>query len=447
MTFNKLLNFFNEKIISKGRNKIIQRFVSENNLLAQRKKKEKKRITENRLHEIYYFHQVDDPYSLLILSTIEELKNRYNIKLYCILVGEPPKETIHEPNMYELHCLNDVRNMAHWYGIDNQIKDYPPEKVIQDANKILSSCDEKSFISLAIGVSKSIWLKDSNALENYLSDNMKSDSEVRSVLQDGDRLRKESGYYFGSAFHYEGENYWGVDRLDHLEDRLTDLGLKKTDSEGYISRRKEIHLNKDNIDRKLILNFYPSLNSPYTYISFPRVKSLAQKYSLRIVTKPVLPMLMRGMSIPRYKVKYILSDAAREGRKYGTIIKDVYSPLGEPAEMAYSLFPIIDELGKGFDYIQSLTKASFHDGVNIGDKTFLKDLVNQLDLSWENVSTELNSDIWRAILKDNLEDMYFGNCWGVPSFKLTDEDGKNSFYQWGQDRLWLIENEVIRRLN
>ena len=43
--------------------------------------------------------------------------------------------------------------------------------------------------------------------------------------------------------------------------------------------------------------------------------------------------------------------------------------------------------------------------------------------------------------------MYFGNCWGVPSFKLTDEDGKNSFYQWGQDRLWLIENEVIRRLN
>ena len=205
--------------------------------------------------------------------------------------------------------------------------------------------------------------------------------------------------------------------------------------------------DRDNIDRKLILNFYPSLNSPYTYISFPRVKSLAQKYSLKIVTKPVLPMLMRGMSIPRYKVKYILSDAAREGRKYGTNIKDVYSPLGEPAEMAYSLFPKIDELGKGFDYIQSLTKASFHDGINIGDKTFLKDLVNQLDLSWENVSTELNSDIWRAILKDNLEDMYFGNCWGVPSFKLTDEDGKNSFYQWGQDRLWLIENEVIRRLN
>ena len=123
MTFNKLHNFFNKKILSKVRNKIIQRFVGKNNLLAQRKKKEKKRITENRLHEIYYFHQVDDPYSLLILSTIEELKNRYNIKLSCILVGEPPKETIHEPNMYELHCLNDVRNMAHWYGIDNQINE------------------------------------------------------------------------------------------------------------------------------------------------------------------------------------------------------------------------------------------------------------------------------------------------------------------------------------
>ncbi|MEC7830910.1 MAG: DsbA family protein [Pseudomonadota bacterium] len=447
MTFNKLLNFFDKKIISRARNKIIQRFVSENNLMAEREKKEKKRITENRPHEVYYFHQVDDPYSLLILPTLEELKNKYSIKLSCILVGEAPKETIHEPNMYELHCLNDVRNMAYWHGIDNQIEGYPSAETIQDANKILSSCDEKDFVNLAISVSRSIWLKDSDALENYLSVNMKSDGEVRNAIQEGNNIRKESGYYFGSAFHYGGENYWGVDRLNHLEDRLTELGLKKIDSEDYIVKRKEIHLNKDNIDRKLILNFYPSLNSPYTYISFPRVKSLVQKYSLNIVTKPVLPMLMRGMSIPRYKVKYILSDAAREGRKYGIKIKDVYSPLGEPAETAYSLFPKIDELGKGFDYIQGLTKASFHDGINIGDKTFLKDLVNQLDLSWENVSTELNSDIWRTILKDNLEDMYSGNCWGVPSFQLTDEDGKNSFYQWGQDRLWIIENEVIRRLN
>ena len=129
---------------------------------------------------------------------------------------------------------------------------------------------------------------------------------------------------------------------------------------------------------------------------------MASAHSIDIVTKPVLPMLMRGMSIPRYKVKYILSDAAREGRKYGINIKDVYSPLGEPAEMAYSLFPVIDNLGKGFDYIESLTKASFHDGINIGSKDFLRKLIEELDLPWNDIREDLGSDLWKSILKENL---------------------------------------------
>jgi 2-hydroxychromene-2-carboxylate isomerase len=59
----------------------------------------------------------------------------------------------------------------------------------------------------------------------------------------------------------------------------------------------------------------------------------------------------------------------------------------------------------------------------------------------------LGSDLWKSILKENLDDMYSGNCWGVPSFNLTDENGENPFYQWGQDRIWLIEKEIIRRLH
>ena len=43
--------------------------------------------------------------------------------------------------------------------------------------------------------------------------------------------------------------------------------------------------------------------------------------------------------------------------------------------------------------------------------------------------------------------MYEGNCWRVPSFKITDENYENPFYQWGQDRLWLIEEEIKKRLD
>lgn len=447
MAFNKLLSFFNKKILARIRNKIIQRFTSEDNLLIERKKREDKRVAENRPHLIYYFHQVDDPYSILILPLIENLKNKYNIELEYILVGEPPNETIHEPSMYEMYCLNDVRNLAPWYGIDNKINSYPPNNDILNSNKILASCEGKEFINKAINISNSIWLKDYKNTTNSSEDIIVSDDEIKSILEEGNQKRIKIGYYFGSAFHYEGENYWGVDRLDHLEDRLTELGLKNNDSNKYIATRKDIEPTQRNEKKKLTLNFFPSLNSPYTYISFPRVRGLASAHSIDIVTKPVLPMLMRGMNIPRYKVKYILSDAAREGRKHGININDVYSPLGEPAEMAYSLFPAIDNLGKGFDYIESLTKASFHDGINIGSKDFLRKLIEELDLPWNDIREDLGSDLWKSILKENLDDMYSGNCWGVPSFNLTDENGENPFYQWGQDRIWLIEKEIIRRLH
>ena len=62
------------------------------------------------------------------------------------------------------------------------------------------------------------------------------------------------------------------------------------------------------------------------------------------------------------------------------------------------------------------------------------------------MSKDLNSSNWKKDLDNNLSDMYSGNCWGVPSFKLTNEDGSNPYYVWGQDRIWLIKEEINRRI-
>ena len=157
-------------------------------------------------------------------------------------------------------------------------------------------------------------------------------------------------------------------------------------------------------------------------------------------------MLMRMMTIPAFKAKYIISDAAREGRKYGYEMKDIYSPIGKPARKAYSLFPIIDSHSKGFEYIDGLLKASFQDGINIGEESFLENLVIDIGLDWNKIKGSLNNPEWKKILNDNLKDMYQGNCWGVPSFKLTNPDGSNPFYVWGQDRMWLIKEEIFKRI-
>ena len=97
-------------------------------------------------------------------------------------------------------------------------------------------------------------------------------------------------------------------------------------------------------------------------------------------------------------------------------------------------------------YIDELLKASFQEGINIGDDDYLRNTVTELGLDWNSVKKDLNTSKWKKVLNDNVNDMYQGNCWGVPSFKITDADGSNPYYVWGQDRMWLLKEEINRRL-
>ena len=58
----------------------------------------------------------------------------------------------------------------------------------------------------------------------------------------------------------------------------------------------------------------------------------------------------------------------------------------------------------------------------------------------------LNRKFKEIDLDHNLKDMYSGNCWGVPSFKITDSNDENPFYVWGQDRMWLLKEEIFKRM-
>ena len=201
-----------------------------------------------------------------------------------------------------------------------------------------------------------------------------------------------------------------------------------------------------NHEEELILEFFPSLNSPYTYISFERVKQIQEDYPVKLITRPVLPMLMRNMEIPSYKGKYILTDTAREARRLGIKIGPILSPLGKPAERAYSLFPYVNSQGKGLDYMHELMKASFSEGIDIGEKKYLKNLIESLNLNWKEAYKELGANDWKEVLELNRLDMYDGNSWGVPSFRLMDKEKKKIQTIWGQDRIWQLEQLIKERL-
>ena len=431
----------------KARNKAMNMFSSYENFKKIRKVQEANRQKDNRPHEVLYFHKVDDPYSHLTIQFIDKLINGYDINLKPILVGEENPVTVHEPDLYDAYCLEDVKRIAPFYNADFEASSYPSKNLTSLANSILCNFEDENFASIAKEVSSALWQGQEEKLKELNKSFNASDKEVSNKLNHGNEIRNNCDYYFGSAFYYEKELYWGVDRLNHLETRLAELGAKKTTDNEFICNLNTRAPNELHSDKKLALTYYPSLNSPYTFVSAKRVKKLTKEYPINLITKPVLPMLMRMMVIPTFKAKYIISDAAREGRKYGYEMKSIYSPIGKPARLAYSLFPIIDSLGKGFEYIDGLLKASFQDGINIGEEEFLKTLVYELGLDWNKIKKDLNTKKWKKLLDDNCNDMYSGNCWGVPSFKITNQDGSDPYYVWGQDRMWLLKEEIHRRLS
>ena len=441
-------NFMSRRTMSANiRNQAMNTFSSRKIFEEIRTKSETVRQKEDRPHEVLYFHKVDDPYSHLTIQYINKFKSSFDVIFKPVLVGEEDPESVHEPSLYSIYCLEDVKKIAPFYGVEFSADVYPSKELVAKANKILTSLDDASFGEIASSVSSALWEENEEALNNLSLQYQATDNEVKIKLTNGNEIRNNKGYYFGSAFYYEKELYWGVDRLHYLEDRLTELGVKNNLNNESVCQLELKAPAQLTSEKKVNLYYYPSLNSPYTFVSSNRVREMQDEYPINLITQPVLPMLMRKMTIPGVKAKYIISDAAREGRKHGYEMKSIYSPIGKPARKAYSLFPIINEAGRGFDYINALLKSSFQDGVNIGDEDYLEDLVTKLDLDWMEIKKELNTNGWKKILNDNLEDMYAGDCWGVPSFKITNEDGSNPFYVWGQDRMWLLKEEINKRLS
>ncbi len=82
-----------------------------------RTKRERKRKAQNRPHQIYYLHQVDDPYSHLCCQVLDQLEQSYDIKLIPLVVGAPPVSSTPEVEMLKNHSIKDASMIAPYYGL------------------------------------------------------------------------------------------------------------------------------------------------------------------------------------------------------------------------------------------------------------------------------------------------------------------------------------------
>ena len=193
------------------------------------------------------------------------------------------------------------------------------------------------------------------------------------------------------------------------------------------------------------MEFYVSLRSPYTAISFRRTLDLAAGLGVKVALKPVMPMMMRGVPAPAAKGIYIVGDARREAEATGQRFGRMVDPFGEPVRQAFSLYPWARENGRAAEYLQSYLDAAFADGIDIASQRGLRRVVERAGLPWPEAQARLGKDGWQQELERNLADMNELGLWGVPSYSVSGGAMPGRFSCWGQDRLWRVEAEIAAR--
>lgn len=318
----------------------------------RRRLAETRRRLRGEPHRIHYFHQVDDPYSHLAAQALGRFVVAYDVKVVPHLVGSPSDAAAPERERLVAYSRKDAADISPYYGLDfTDPGRQPRNDLVELAGRVLAGAlGSDSFPALAEQVATALWAEDDAGLEASARETAAArGDELARARAEGERLRDRLGHYLGATFFYGGEWYWGIDRLHYLETRLAALGAQREGAAAPPLPRPKVPADRrlPEQERRLRLEFFASLRSPYTYISMPRVFDLPNRYPLDLVLRPVLPMVMRGLPVPWPKRLYILLDAKREAEQTGMPFGRVADPVGRPIERGFSLFPWARGKGKG----------------------------------------------------------------------------------------------------
>ena len=387
---------------------------------------------------VHYFHQVDDPYSHLVVQKLDALREAYSLPFVVHLVSKPDAPYLGNADKYDQWALTDALSIAGAYGTGfPETSRFPSTSEVTAANDQLAPhLSAADFAERAEAVGTVLW---SGRLTGT------SGSQSSDTVGAGNRLRAQLGHYQGAMFYFDGEWYWGLDRLRLLEARLIKEGLAAGDPQVRVPA-PAAEDTSDLDTSGVLLEYFPSLRSPYTAVGHQRVLGLIARSGVTVKLRPVMPMMMRGVPAPGAKQRYIISDAAREGRAHGTPMGKIVDPFGDPVRRAFALFPGAEALNRGMAFVTAYLEAAWVSGVDITTETGLRQVTDQAGLDWFELQNANQGADWETVLDENLNEMLGGaGLWGVPSFRVSGGIDEAPFACWGQDRIWRVENEIARR--
>jgi 2-hydroxychromene-2-carboxylate isomerase len=386
------------------------------------------------------YYRVDDPYSHLLVQVARRLVSTYQLRVEIIPVAQPTIAANPAPDMLLHHAIRDAAILAESYGLSFPLDASPPtQDRVRRAHAVLLErrpADEQLRIAVELG--ESVWRDDGIALaaivERYGS---VSGEEVSRALDANYAALGRAGHYQPGMLHYGGEWYWGVDRVHYLEERLRREGLEgSVDLASERSPHLRSLLQGDGGTRPR-LEAFVSFRSPYSYLSIPQLIDLRDRHDLDVAVRPVLPMAMRGLAVPRAKRLYIVHDAKREADRLGIPFGHVCDPLGKGIGYCMAVF-FNCAVGKGLEleFAHSAMQGIWSEARDVAHIPDLVFLAERVGISRAEALAAIEDRSWKEQGEANRQALTELGLWGVPSFRL----GPHA--TWGQDRIPLIEPEI-----
>ena len=415
---------------------------------------EQKRKLSNQAHVVTVYLSINDAYSYVLLQVLKDLQDRYPIEFEFRCVLNRQQQMFPAPSMWDNNAFIDGGYLANLYQLNfpTQAPQQSSQLDAQATAQLLHWELQPGFLQNALSLFKAYWQGGSEKVTDLIDPAIGGNTECyQHHLLNNENKLKENGHYLSAMLHYGGEWYWGLDRLQYLERRLNALNVNAATAQikfdlGQKNFCQQLDVvtitaaQKDQLQSQPI-EMYWSIRSPYSYIALVRARQLCKHYEVPLVVKPVLPMVMRRMDVPKNKKGYIAPDAKREAAQCGVPFGRVADPLGEGVERCYALFDYAQSQGKGLDYLESYAKGVWSQGIRSDTDKGLKRIVESVGLDWQQAKQHVNNTDWRYWAQDNLAQLYGHGLWGVPSFKY----GEVQFF--GQDRIDCLERAMVQQVN
>ncbi|MEO1901616.1 MAG: DsbA family protein [Alcanivorax sp.] len=405
---------------------------------------EARRRLRRRPHEATFYFRLDDPYSLLMAQALPAFGEHFGLRITPRVMLYLDGNLYPDPDRLRALAPRDAAALAELHGLTFPEHATPPDPALSLAATrcLLKHEGDERFWSLAHALGQALWSGDQERLTALARDHgQQPEDQARLALEARRDQFLGDGHYLTGTLHYQGEWYWSLERLDHLARRLEALGLGGGPWPLDYGAAKRARLDRPRPPEGTRLAFYFSFRSPYSYLALERAFALADHYGVTLEVRPVLPMVMRGLTVPRAKRLYIVTDAAREARLHGVPFGKICDPVGVGVERCMALWPFAEKEGRLREWLLSAARGIWSQGVDVAGDAGLAKLARDAGLDWNRARRWLGDDQWRQRAEANRQAMLDAGSWGVPTFQTGDA------LVWGQDRFALVERALTPPLS